>query len=81
MRNQSMARKLRRGEAVDVATCPRDPDGNYILQSFEEGKDYCDSRTEEWIWSIGRRLEDNALLASTGTTFYQNDRYVCLWLR
>lgn len=92
MLNQAMARKLATGEALDV----EHPDlrapigiveygpafvGVYRLQRFVDDVDYCVARTEEWIWSIGKRLEDGAIFASTDTRFYQNPAFECLWLR
>lgn len=81
MNNQAMLRKLSSGEAIDVADAPRNEEGDYILFQFFDGKDYCDSKTESWIWSIGRHRETNQILASTSTRFYQNEEYECLFLR
>lgn len=47
MRNKAMARKVSRGEAVDLAEFARTPEGDYILAVFEDNVDYCDTRTEE----------------------------------
>jgi hypothetical protein len=80
MANRAMARKLMTGRAIDVSGCER-YGGAYILPSFIEGVDYCDRKTEEWIWSIGRRKSDGVILASKRDEFYQNDNFECLWLR
>lgn len=81
MLNQAMKRKLDTGECVDLATCKKTPEGHYILDVYTDGKDYCDSRREAWIWSIGRRRTDGVILAATDNTFYQNNDFLCLWLR
>lgn len=81
MRNKAMARKLQRGEALDLSKSDRTPEGDYVLQTFDDGMDYCDSRTEEWIWSIGAENGTRRILASTSSKFYQNPNFHCLWLR
>ena len=79
-RNWSMRRKINSGEAIDVAGLPM-YGGSYILPTFHDGKDYCNGRTERWIWSVGRRKSDGVILASHSDEFYQNDNFECLWLR
>lgn len=80
MVNMRMKEKLSAGEAIDVSKCKRS--GNdYILTSFHADKDYCDADLEHWIWSIGCRKSDGAILASTTTHLYQNPDFECLWLR
>jgi hypothetical protein len=82
MRNKAMARKLRKGEAVDVSGFNRTPDGDYRLPDFADGMDYCDARDEEWIWSIGRYRHNGVILASRSNKFYPSTAEVeCLWLR
>jgi hypothetical protein len=81
MRNRRMAEKLEQGDAIDVSGCERTPAGEYILARFAEDTDYCDARTEEWIWSIGREHGTGRILASTDTRFYENPEYLCLFLR
>jgi hypothetical protein len=81
MANKAMARKLRAGEAIDLAKNQETATGDYLLNTFVEGKDYCDSRKEFWIWSIGRHIESGFILASTTTKFYQNPKFECLFLR
>ena len=92
MRNLAMARKLETGEALDVES----PDlrapigiveygpafvGVYRLQRFVDDVDYCVGSTEEWIYSIGKRLTDGAIFAATDGRFYLNPAFECLWLR
>jgi len=83
MDNLRMKEKLDNGEAIDLSQCERE--GNsYIIppEMFrDDGVDYCNAKTEQWIWSIGRRYSDGLILASTRTEYYQNDKFECLWLR
>lgn len=84
MHNQAMANKLAKHKAVDVSDLPRQHFGHithYSLKAFLEGSDYCDAKTERWIWSIGKRLSDGAVIASTSVDLYQNEAFECLWLR
>ena len=82
VKNQAMKRKLLSGEAIDISEAKRTVDGQYILDGgFIEGKDYCDARTEEWIWSIGKHIESGHIYASKSTKFYQHPGFECLWLR
>lgn len=55
-RNQAMARSLRAGQCINVSECRRTAAGDYILERFEDGQDYCDASSESWIWSIGKLL-------------------------
>lgn len=80
MKNLAMARKLVSGAALDVSDCRRDGD-QYVLESFESGKDYCDAKSEHWIWSIGQNMKTGAILAATDGRFYQNPDFHCLFLR
>lgn len=80
MHNKAMERKFRDGKAIDLSDCAREG-GFYIIDSYREGFDYCDAKTERWIWSIGKRLSDGVILASTGVDLYQNEAFECLWLR
>lgn len=56
MRNQAMARKLSARKCIDVSGCRRTAAGDYILERFNDNRDYCDASTEDWIWSIGKLL-------------------------
>lgn len=76
-----MLEKLNKRDAVDVSAFARNADGDYILPDYADDVDYCDAKTEEWIWSIGRDLKTGQILASTSPKFYQNTGYECLWLR
>lgn len=79
--NLRMAEKLSAGECIDVSTCERTVDGDYILGRFVEGVDYCNAISEQWIWSIGEDKITGEILASTSTKFYESTRFKCLWLR
>lgn len=87
MLNKAMERKLRNKEAIDVSGCSQAILGksrhvHYFMPSYTEGMDYCDAKTERWIWSIGRRLVDGQIIASTTVDLYGNPEfYECLWLR
>lgn len=77
-----MERKLQNAECLDVEKIgTKLEDGTYELSFFEEDVDYCVASSEAWIWSIGRRYNDNAIFASKDTRFYNNPDYECLWLR
>ncbi len=86
MHNQAMKRKLDSGEAIDVSGFPFETgragtQTHYTLPEFVEDKDYCDAKTESWIWSIGRRESDGVIFASTGVCFYQEAGFECLFVR
>lgn len=89
MKNKSMQRKLASGEAYDLKNCKRlerkdSTDSFYIIEkewSSISDLDFCDSSTESWIWSVGRRKSDGMILASLGADLYQNPDFECLWLR
>lgn len=84
MHNKAMERKLRSGKAIDISTVRHHRQGHvtwYFLYEYIAGCDYCDAKAERWIWSIGKRLSDGNLIASTGVDLYQNEAFECLWLR
>lgn len=90
MKNRRMAEKLLSGKAIDLSGAPRDADGDYILRDehgngpgFIEDKDYCDARTERWVWSIGQHWITDEIRASTDPAgvYYGNRDWKCLWLR
>lgn len=81
MQNKAMARKLRAGQAIDVSGNLKTEEGYYILDDFFDEKDYCNSQTEEWIWSIGISYQTGQVHASDASVFYQNENYECLYLR
>ena len=81
MTDKAMARKLQNGEAIDVSGFKRDVLDDYILPDFVENVDYCDSKSETWIHSIGQHVKTKEIHAAISTKFYQNADYRCLWLR
>jgi len=82
MSNKAMQNKLMKDKAIDVRMAGTEVEkGVFELREFVDDVDYCDAQTESWIWSIGRRLSDRKIFASTDTRFYQNSDYHCLWLR
>jgi hypothetical protein len=83
MLNRAMRDRLERGECVDLSTCARTAQGDYIVpvDVWQEDMDYCNADTEEWIWSIGRSHADAQIIASHSNYLYLNPDYECLWLR
>jgi len=82
--NRTMKRKLLDGETLDVlkAGSPiKGQSGKYLLRQFEESNDYCDAIEEAWIWSIGRRHADGAIVTSTTVDMCSRDDYECIWRR
>jgi hypothetical protein len=79
--NRRMFEKVKRGDAIDVSDNPRTAEGYYKLGDFLPGIDYCDLRAQAWVWSIGKHKITGKILASTGSDFYQNPAYECLFLR
>jgi hypothetical protein len=79
--NKAMARKLRKGEAVDISNYPTTKEGYYMLDDFFEDKDYCDAAKEQWIWSIGVNYATGQVLASTSSNLYQHPEFECIFLR
>lgn len=82
MKNLRMREKLDLGECIDVNKIGHSiGTGLFVLDSYEDGKDYCDASSDAWIWSIGRHISSGVVIASIDSRFYQNPQYVCLWLR
>jgi hypothetical protein len=82
MLNKRMEEMLREGEAIDVSPY-LNRDGDYDLPASidVDGKDLCNAETEQWIWSVGKRLSDGAIIASHSSKLYQNPEFECIWLR
>ena len=82
MPNITMEIKIESGDAIDISGFAREgmyyviPEDRFIAES-----DYCDSKLESWMWSIGRRKRDGVLLASIATDFYHNPDFDCVWLK
>lgn len=77
-----MDEKVKDGEAIDIASFERE--GLYYVvppEKFAEDSDYCDLRSNSWVWSIGRRLSDGVILASLSEDLYLHPEYDCVWLR
>jgi len=83
--SERMKGKLARGEALDMAAIaePAGDGETFLLKpgAFVDGKDYVDSATGRFIWSIGQARDGGAVIASFDTRFYQHRDYECLWLR
>lgn len=83
MLNLRMEEALASGECLDVAEMGA-YDGTqdvYVLRDFIDDKDYAEKSRERWVYSIGRRKSDGAILAAFDSRFYLNDDFDCLWLR
>lgn len=88
VRNKAMERELKSGVAIDISAY-RGVSGRqgqkpiYELPEglFDEDKDYCDAKTEQWVWSIGKHKETGQVCAALDGRFYLNKDYECLWLR
>jgi len=97
MNNKAMEKKIATGEALDLKDCDRVksedwpgeayliPEDSEVARRLEhgDGVDICDSSKELWMWSVGRRVEDDKLFASAfyPPVFYEKPGYNCLWLR
>jgi hypothetical protein len=81
MQNLTMAEKLRNLSAIDVRVEGQEVgDGVFQLPRFVQGADYCDSKTERWIWSIGKDFKGR-VFAAVDTRYYGDPNYDCLFLR
>ena len=82
MQNLAMLDRLNKGIALSVLVEGRKIDDSmYELKRFIENKDYCDPKSERWVWSVGQRFSDNKIFAATDARFYENPNYSCLFLR
>lgn len=80
--NRAMARKLAKGEAVDLSEY-RGEDGTYLLPAELniEDVDLCDAKLDRWIWSVGRNLKTGERWAALDGRYYEVDGWKCEWLR
>lgn len=82
--NKAMARKLRAGDAIDLADFLQS-DGTYLLPEglVIEGKDLCDASQEAWMWSVGKSLTTGERRAARDARYYENEArgWKCEWLR
>lgn len=81
MKNRRMQEKLDKNECIDVSQFINNQEGAYLLTDFKEGVDYCNAKTEQWIWSIGRENSTGLIYAAHDNRFYQHEDYTCIWLR
>lgn len=80
--NRVMREMLDKGECINVRAIGKEIEhGVFLLHTFIENKDYCDWKRQQWIWSIGRDKQGNAIFASYDDRYYLNPQYECLWLR
>jgi hypothetical protein len=78
-----MEEKIAAGECIDIGTAgTKLRPGVFRLQEFkEDGADYCDLAGKDWLRSIGKHKQTGEILASTGTEYYSNPDYECIFLR
>jgi hypothetical protein len=78
-----MQQRVNEGVAIDLRNCERDADGSYVIPAswFQVDADYCDTRSETWIWSIGYNTETGKILGSVGDRFMHEPGWDCVWLR
>jgi hypothetical protein len=87
MRNLAMERKLKSGEAVNVANLGTEVSpGLWVLLVSPQDLlelDWCvvNNNEEEWVWSIGRHLKSGKFYVATDTRLFRNPDYECVWLR
>lgn len=91
MINLAMQEKLEKKEAFDVSGCKNDGvvydlTGVLTVSEIYDGDlDFCDAKTEKWIWSIGVVEVDgkDRILAAVDSRFYgqRHDVEQCIWLR
>lgn len=83
MSNPAMIESITNGTCIDVTRVGTYDPGEdvYVLATFDYDKDYCEVEKARWVWSIGRRRSDGAVLAAFDSRFYLHPDYVCLWLR
>jgi len=82
MQNLEMKKQLADGRAIDVRKVGKPiAEGVFRLQSYDPNKDYCDSLTERWIWSIGKNVFDNRIEASGDARYYGDPNWSTLFLR
>jgi hypothetical protein len=82
MRNLAMKSALQSGDALSVLV-EGTPLGNgmYLLRRFVDGKDYCDPSIERWIFSIGKKFNNNQIIAATDMRFVGDMNFDCLFSR
>ena len=83
MRNLIMQQRVKEGVAIDLRHCDRNADGDYRIPAawFQPDADYCDTRAETWIWSIGKNIETGEILGAVGDRFMAAPGWDCVWLR
>ena len=82
MLNKRMGEMLRDGEAIDVSSYETRNGDNELPETIDlDNKDLCNALTEQWIWSVGKRLSDGVIIASHSSKLYQNPEFECIWLR
>jgi len=86
VKNNELRKRLLSGEVLDVRELGVEEEpGVFRLNQFVDGHDYADSKTEQWIWSIGRHKNTGEIFAAYDGRYYDpNDEdfdYETLWMR
>jgi hypothetical protein len=80
-----MQEKLERGDATDVSSYERTPEGWYVFPHMAVvGQDYCDAQTEEWIWVVGQFAGEARYVGAPlpqGRDLLTDARFTYHWLR
>ena len=66
----TMKQMVRAGLAIDISNAPTNPDGDFILDHFTPGVEYCVLRKEQWVKVVARDGATGLLLASCFDSFY-----------
>ena len=82
MRDHEMVLKLDSGEALDVRSIGAEVEpGVFRLTSFTPGYDYCDSKKQIWMMSVGRHLRTGVFYAARDLRYEVDSQYECVWVR
>ena len=82
MSDREMVQKLGSGEARDVRTLGEEVEpGVFRLTQYVPGYDYCDSKKEIWMMSIGQHVRTGVFYAAKDMRYEMDPEYECVWLR
>lgn len=71
------------GELLDVTKRPQNAEGDFILteQDLKDYRNFIKLDTSEWIYSVGRNIQTQQVLASTSNKFKNNPAFELVWRR
>lgn len=86
VQNQELRKRLLSGDVLDVREMGVEEEpGVFRLTHFVDGHDYADSKTEQWIWSIGKHKNTGEIFAAFDGRYYDPNNedfdYETLWMR